>query len=206
MVRRRATPHKPEETAMREFIRFAAAALGLAWLAVAVAALSTGAALAQADQQMAPNEAAPAFKQMPIADKQIEGVLAAQKDMDPIIEKLPDNSRPDPNAIAQLEAAAKKNGFASYEEYTNVVDNIGLVLGGFDPATRKYVGPDAVIKAQIAQVEADKQMSDKDKKEALAELKDALKTPAPAIENKGNIDVVARYYDKLADALGGDQQ
>jgi hypothetical protein len=206
MVRRRATPHKPEETAMREFIRFAAAALGLAWLAVAVAALSTGAALAQADQQMAPNEAAPAFKQMPLADKQIEGVLAAQKDMDPIIEKLPDNGRTDPNAIAQLEAAAKKNGFASYEEYTNVVDNIGLVLGGFDPATRKYVGPDAVIKAQIAQVEADKQMSDKDKKEALAELKDALKTPAPAIENKGNIDVVARYYDKLADALGGDQQ
>jgi len=191
---------------MREFIRFAAAALGLAWLAVAVAALSTGAALAQADQQMAPNEAAPAFKQMPLADKQIEGVLAAQKDMDPIIEKLPDNGRTDPNAIAQLEAAAKKNGFASYEEYTNVVDNIGLVLGGFDPATRKYVGPDAVIKAQIAQVEADKQMSDKDKKEALAELKDALKTPAPAIENKGNIDVVARYYDKLADALGGDQQ
>jgi len=206
MVRRRATPHKPEETAMREFIRFAAAALGLAWLAVAVAALSTGAALAQADQQMAPNEAAPAFKQMPLADKQIEGVLAAQKDMDPIIEKLPDNGRTDPNAIAQLEAAAKKNGFASYEEYTNVVDNIGLVLGGFDPATRKYVGPDAVIKAQIAQVEADKQMSDKDKKEALAELKDALKTPAPAIENKGNIEVVARYYDKLADALGGDQQ
>jgi hypothetical protein len=191
---------------MREFIRFAAAALGLAWLAVAVAALSTGAALAQADQQMAPNEAAPAFKQMPLADKQIEGVLAAQKDMDPIIEKLPDNGRTDPNAIAQLEAAAKKNGFASYEEYTNVVDNIGLVLGGFDPATRKYVGPDAVIKAQIAQVEADKQMSDKDKKEALAELKDALKTPAPAIENKGNIEVVARYYDKLADALGGDQQ
>ena len=191
---------------MREFIRFAAAALGLAWLAVAVAALSTGAALAQADQQMAPNEAAPAFKQMPLADKQMEGVLAAQKDMDPIIEKLPDNGRTDPNAIAQLEAAAKKNGFASYEEYTNVVDNIGLVLGGFDPATRKYVGPDAVIKAQIAQVEADKQMSDKDKKEALAELKDALKTPAPAIENKGNIDVVARYYDKLADALGGDQQ
>jgi hypothetical protein len=206
MVRRRATPHKPEETAMREFIRFAAAALGLAWLAVAVAALSTGAALAQADQQMAPNEAAPAFRQMALADKQIEGVLAAQKDMDPIIEKLPDNGRTDPNAIAQLEAAAKKNGFASYEEYTNVVDNIGLVLGGFDPATRKYVGPDAVIKAQIAQVEADKQMSDKDKKEALAELKDALKTPAPAIENKGNIDVVARYYDKLADALGGDQQ
>jgi hypothetical protein len=195
-----------KETAMREFIRFGVAALGLAWLAVAGAALSSGGAFAQTNQQTAPGQVAPSFTQMALTDKQIEGVIAAQKDMEPIIEKLPESTRPDPNAIAQLEAAAKKNGFASYEEYSNVVDNIGLVLGGFDPATKKYVGPEAVIRAQIAQVQADKQMSDDDKKEALAELNDALKTPAPAVENKGNIDLIARYYDKLADALGGDQQ
>ena len=49
-------------------------------------------------------------------------------------------------------------------------------------------------------------ISPKDKKEALADLNEALKSPAPPIENKGNIDLVAKYYDKLADALGGDQQ
>ena len=81
-----------------------------------------------------------------------------------------------------------------------------MVLGGFDPATKKYVGSDAVIKAQIAQVQADKKMSPKDKNEALADLNEALKSPAPPIENKGNIDLVAKYHDKLADALGGDQQ
>jgi hypothetical protein len=48
-------------------------------------------------------------------------------------------------------------------------------------------------------------MSSNDKKEALAELNDALKSPVP-IENKGNIDLVAKYYDKLADALGDDQE
>jgi hypothetical protein len=49
-------------------------------------------------------------------------------------------------------------------------------------------------------------MPAKDKKEALADLNDALKSPGPAIENKGNIDLVTKYYDKLADALGeGDQ-
>jgi len=101
---------------------------------------------------------------------------------------------------------AKKNGFASYDEYNDVVANISMVLGGFDPATKKYVGSDAAIKAQIAQVQADKKMSPKDKKEALADLNEALKSPAPPIENKGNIDLVAKYYDKLADALGGDQQ
>jgi hypothetical protein len=108
--------------------------------------------------------------------------------------------------IAQLEAMAKKNGFASYDEYNDVVDNISLVLAGFDPATKKYVGSEAVIKAQIAQVQADKKMAAKDKKEALDDLNQALKAPAPQIENKGNIDLVTKYYDKLVAVLGEDQQ
>jgi hypothetical protein len=49
-------------------------------------------------------------------------------------------------------------------------------------------------------------MSPKDKKEALADLNEALKQPAPVIENTGNIDLVAKYYDKLAAALGNDEQ
>ena len=124
--------------------------------------------------------------------------------MDAITDKIPDNAKPDPKVDAQLDAVAKKNGFASYDEYNYVVDNISLVIGGFDPRP-KNVGAEAVLKAQIAQVQADKKMSAKDKKEALAELNEALKSPAPAIENKGNIDLVAKYYDKLAKALGKDE-
>jgi hypothetical protein len=200
---------------MREFVRPFAALLSIACLAVSIAAISTDGALAQAKQappkQMAPAPQAappqpPAMKQIALTEKQIEGVLAAQKDMDVITEKLPENAKPDPKIDAQLEAVAKKNGFASLAEYNNVVDNISLVLGGFDPATKKYVGSDVVIKAQIAQVQADKKMSPKDKKEALADLNDALKSPAPTIENKGNIDLVTKYYDKLAAALGDGQQ
>jgi hypothetical protein len=81
-----------------------------------------------------------------------------------------------------------------------------MVLGGFDPATKKYVGTEAVIKAQIAQIQADKKMSAKDKKDALADLNEALKAPEPAIQNKGNIDLVTKYYDKLAAIMGDDQQ
>src|SRR5664279_319392 len=197
---------------MREFIRPAAVALIMACVALSIAAMSTGSALAQAKQQPAPAQAAPppgqppALKQMALTDKQIQGVLAAQKDLDAITAKLPDNAPPDAKVTAQLDAVAKKNGFASYDEYNNVVDNIGLVLGGFDPATKKYVGTETVIKAPIAQVQADKKMPAKDKKEALADLNDALKSPAPPIENKGNIDLVGKYYDKLADVLGDDQQ
>jgi hypothetical protein len=200
---------------MREFVRPVAAALGVACLAAAIAAASAGDALAQAKeappQQTAPApQAAPAqlpvVKQIALTDKQIEGVLAAQKDMDAITAKLIDNAKPDPAVAAQFEGIARKNGFAGYDEYSNVLDNISIVLAGFDPATKRYVGTDAVIKAQIAQVEADKKMSPNEKKEALADLNDALRAPAPPIENKGNIDLVAKYYDKLADALGDDQE
>jgi ferrochelatase len=54
----------------------------------------------------------------------------------------------------------------------------------------------------LAQVQADKKMPAKEKKEVLADLNEALKSPPPAIENKGNIDLVEKYYDKLAEALG----
>jgi hypothetical protein len=201
---------------MREFIRPAAAVLSVACLAASMAIVSSSGALAQAKQappkQMAPAQAAPpptqdiAVKQMALTDKQVEGVLAGAKDMDAITEKLPQNAKPNPKITAQLEGLAKKNGFASYDEYNNVVDNISMVLSGFDPATKKYVGDEAVIKAQIAQLQADKKMSPKDKKEALADLNDALKSPPPQIENKGNIDLVGKYYDKLAAVMGDDPQ
>jgi hypothetical protein len=199
---------------MREFIR-PVVALSAACLAAATAIASTGEALAQATQappnQITPAQAAPpaqrpALKQIALTEKQIEGVLAAQKEMDAITAKLPDNATPDPRITAQLDGVARNNGFANYDEYNNVVDNIGIVLAGFDPATKQYVGTDVVIKAQIAQVEAEKKMSPNEKKEALAELNDALRSPAPPIENKGNIDLVAKYYDKLADAFGDDQE
>jgi hypothetical protein len=192
---------------MRKFIRPAATALSIACLAASIAAFSADSALAQAKQEMAPAQAGqpPALKQIPLTDKQIEGVLAAQKDMNAITDKLPENAKPDPKVIAQLEAIAKKNGFAGYDEYNNVIDNVSLVLGGFDPATKKYVGSEAVLKAQIAQVQADKKMSAKDKKAALDDLNAALKAPEPALENKGNIDLVTKYYDKLAELFGDDQ-
>jgi hypothetical protein len=196
---------------MREIVRPVVAALSIACLAASMAIVSTDGALAQAaKQQMAPAQAAPpqdaVVKQMALTEKQVQGVLAAGPELDAITEKLPENAKPDPKINAQLEGVAKKNGFASYEEYNNVVDNISLVMAGFDPASKKYVGADAVIKAQIAEVQADKKMSAKDKKEALADLNEALKSPAQPIDNKGNIDLVTKYYDKLAAAMGNDQQ
>ena len=196
---------------MTALLRPAVAALGVACLLSAASIASSSSAFAQAKQQAPAQQSAPGpqqappLKQIVLTDKQLDDVLAAQKDMDAITEKLPENAAPDQKMIAQLEEAAKKHGFASYDDYNNVIDNISLVLGGFDPATKKYVGPEAVIKAQIVQIEADNKMPDKDKKEALDELNQALKTPALQVENKGNIDLVGKYYDKLVAALGDEE-
>jgi hypothetical protein len=199
---------------MRQFVSPLAAALSIACLAAMTAIVSVDNAQAQARQaplkQTASAQAVPSqqpgIKQMPLTDKQIEGVLAAQHELDMLSANLPENAKPDPKLAAQLDGVAKKNGFASYDEYSNVVDNIRIVLTGFDYATKKYVGPQAVIRAQIAEVRTDKKMSARDKKKALADLNDALKSPAPPIENKGNIELVEKYYDKLADALDDDEE
>jgi hypothetical protein len=185
---------------MRKLIRPLAFAVCVICLAISNFAISTDSARAQ--DQVAP----PPAKQMALTKKQIEGVLAAQKDMNEINEKLSEKAKPYLIVAEQLESAAKKNGFASYDEYTNVIENVFLVLAGFDPTTKKYVGSEAVIRAQIAQVQADKDMPEEDKKEALADLENALKSPAPPVENKGNIDLIAQYYDRLAEAMGNDQQ
>src|SRR5215471_6827643 len=111
---------------MRAYIRSAATALSIACLAAALAVVAADGALAQsksAPAQAAPQGQPPALKQIALTDKQVEGVVAAQKEMNPITEKLPDNAPADPKVMAQLEAIAKKHGFASYDDFSVVIDN-----------------------------------------------------------------------------------
>lgn len=195
---------------MRNTVRQFATVLGLLALSVASAAPASAqqkrapAAPAQkAAPQAQPAPPAPQFKEVALTDKQVEGALAAQKDMDAIAAKIPQPKgnqppKPDPAILAQFEDAAKKNGFASYAEYNEVVATIGMVMGGFDPKTKSYIGPEAALKQQIAALQADKTMPAKEKKAALGEMNAALKSPPPAIQNQANIDLVTKYYDKLA--------
>ena len=86
-------------------------AFGLACLLSAASLQLSGAAFAQAKQQPAPGQQAapaeqraPALKQIALTDKQLDGVLAAQKDMDAITEKLPENTAPDQKVADSDEA------------------------------------------------------------------------------------------------------
>lgn len=194
---------------MREFIRPIAVTFSIVCLAASMAVLSTNNALAQGKMAPAPAAAPPgqppAVKQIALTDKQVQSVIAASKDMDALMAKMPQNGKPDPKLTAQLEATVKKYGFASYDEYNDVFDNIGMVMGGIDSVSKKYVGNAAVARAEIAEVQADKKMSPKDKKAAIDQLNQAAKAPDPTIANKGNIDLVVKNYDKLAPLMGSDQ-
>ncbi len=146
-----------------------------------------------------------AVKQMPLSDKQVQGVLDSQQEVGEATSKLNDQEtdKIDPKVQAQLETIAKKHGFADFADYDKSVSNIGLVLAGFDPQTKKYVGPDKVITQQMDEVKADKQLPPLDKKKALDELQASLKQVTP-LQYPDNVKVVEKHYDKLSQALQGD--
>ncbi|MGA7373598.1 MAG: hypothetical protein WBW37_13485 [Methyloceanibacter sp.] len=139
-------------------------------------------------------------KQIALTDAQIDGFIAAQKEIGPIIVKAPQGDQSDPKVMEQLEAVAKKYKFANYAEYDDVAENVGLVMSGIDPKTKKYVGPDAVIKKDIALID-NENLPANDKKGQLEELQSELKSPPDPVTFPANIDLVVKNYDKLIAAL-----
>ena len=181
---------------MRQFCRSILTALSIACLAASFGTLSLHPALAQIGSPMQ-------LKQIALTQKQIDDVLASQKEMDAITRKLRRNAPPSSQVIAKLDGVAKKHDFASFDEYNTVIGNISIVMDGIDPQTKKYIGSDAGLKQQVEEVKTNKRMSAADKKKALTALDFALKFPDPEVQNKGNIDLVIQNYDKIDAALGG---
>jgi hypothetical protein len=136
-------------------------------------------------------------KQIKLTEKHIQGVMAAYKDMAKLYDGANSDKLDDPNAEAQAEAVAKKNGFASLAEYDDVWMNISMIMSGIDPQTKKFTEPPEQIRKEIAALKADKSIPDADKKEDLAQLEAALKNTKP-IQFKENIALVVKYFDKLA--------
>jgi len=166
---------------MQQMFRLMIAAL----VAVALAHYS-GAALAQG-----------AVKQIPLADKHIEGFISAQKDMASVAEKMQGNSdKPDPKVQAELETIAKKHGFASFQEYDDVAANISMVMAGIDPQSRAFTEPKVAIQKEIDEVKGDSSIPEKEKKQMLDELAEALKSAQP-IQHPGNVELVQKYWEKI---------
>ena len=142
--------------------------------------------------------AAQSVKQIKLSEKQVEGFIAAQKDMAAVTEQMQggNGDKPDPKVQAELENVAKKHGFANFAEYDEVAANISMVMAGIDPQSKVFTDPKVAIQKEIDEVTADSSIPEKEKKQMLDELNEALKTAQP-IQNPGNIELVKKYYEKI---------
>jgi hypothetical protein len=144
-----------------------------------------------------------AFNQLQLTDKHIQGFIAAQPDITQFIERNPaqEGTAPTDKQQAELDSIAKKHGFADYTEYDDVAYNISVILSGIDPDSGKYTDPIELIKKEIAEINADTQISPAEKKQMLDELNDALKN-TPPVKLPGNIALVSKHREALEKALG----
>jgi len=147
-------------------------------LGVTIAALVAAALVHVSSAVIAQDAGHSDVRQIELTEKQVQGVIAAQKDVAAIFDKLqgpPPDELP-PKVLAELDAAAKKHGFKDFNDYDEVVGNITMVMTGIDPKTKAFPA--------------------QDKKQMLEELNEALKS-APPIQFPGNIELVKKYYDKI---------
>ncbi|MBX3512946.1 MAG: hypothetical protein KIT15_11420 [Xanthobacteraceae bacterium] len=157
--------------------------------AIALAAFAFAAAPAAA--QNAPQE----LKQIKLTEKQVQSYIDAQSDINAVTAKIK-GDKPDPKLLGELEAAAKKHGFANLQELDEVAANVNLVFSGFDPKTKEFSQPPVALKKEIEAVNADKSIPEKEKKEILGELNQALKF-AKDVQYPENIELVKKYYGKI---------
>jgi len=171
---------------MRRFVRFAIVAAAVCGLAQ----VSTS-ALAQAP-----------ILQIQLTEKHVENFIAAHKEMTATAEKLPANApiKSDPKIQAELEAVAKKHGFRNFNEYDDVAANIALIMAGIDPQTKVFREPRLSIQREIEELRNDRTIPEKERKQILEGLNEALKL-SQSIKFSGNVDVVKKYYGKLETLL-----
>jgi hypothetical protein len=175
---------------MRRFLHSAAGALAALSLALAV---GVSGAVAQAT--------AGDFKQVKLNDKSVQGFIAAQKDLAAMAAKLQAaGDKPDAKLQAELEGVATKNGFANFADLDDTAANISMVMAGLDPQSGDYVDPIEAIKKEMEEIKKDDKIPEKDKKQMLEEMDQALKT-TPPLQYKENVAVVKKFQKEIEQAL-----
>ena len=144
--------------------------------------------------------------QIALSEKQVQNLLAAQKAISSIVEKIPEDQADDanPQIQATLDKTAKRYGFQDYGEYDDVANNVTFILEGFDPEKKTFVGHDVIVKKQIDAIRADDKLSPKEKRAQIEDLKETLRSIEP-VKYPDNITVVAKYYDKLSEIFADDE-
>lgn len=154
--------------------------------------LSVGAASAGAM-----SAAAQEFKQIELNDKLVTSFIAAQKDFEPLANKLIEGGdQPDAALTKELEDIAKKHGFASFAEFEDVGANITLILDGLDRSSGEFTDPIEKMKKELEDIKADDSIPADDKKLAIDDLTQEIAASEP-LKFQGNIDVVKKHVAEI---------
>jgi hypothetical protein len=77
-------------------------------------------------------------------------------------------------AQARLEQVCAEAGFDSQDQCTTTIGYVGILIGGFDPATKSFQDPIQKMRTRIAEVEADARMPAAAKEQITAPMKEAI--------------------------------
>ena len=132
----------------------------------------------------------PALAQKTLTAAQMDGFLKAYKETQAL------SQNPGPQARSALEAIVKRNGFRDFVEFGAAAEVIAAVLAGMDPATKQYNDPGAILRGEIARIQADTGIGATEKKQMTDAINEGLKA-LPPLPPRENIELVTRYYDRL---------
>jgi len=139
-----------------------------------------------AKQQAAPPPQPPPMKQMALTEKQIEGVLAASKRSMRSPTRIPENAKPDPKVTRSSTRSQRRTALPVTPNTTTWTDKHQQVMGG-SIRRPEYVGPEAVLEGAELQPCRPTRKCRQGQEGGAGQMNEALKSPAPAIENKGAI-------------------
>lgn len=147
--------------------------------------------------QTAPDDDSDTFAQIKLTARMLDQFIGCQTTIKPLMDKVPeDQDEPDAKTLADLDKTAKACGFKDFTNYQTVGNTIIVVLDGFDPDTKGYVGKEILIKSAIDEVKKDTTLKQSERRAALRELNAELADVQP-VEFTENIGLIAKYYDRL---------
>ena len=138
------------------------------------------------------------LKQAPLTEDQVKNYIAAMADMQSAMGDAPaDAAEPDAKTMTKLEDVAKQHGFKDFDEYNKVAGNVALVLDGDRPRNQGLCRRRQDDRRSRSRRSRPTSRCRRRTRKPRSRICSSNSSPPPPVANKGNIDLVVKYYDKL---------
>jgi hypothetical protein len=150
--------------APREIAAMLRAALSALAVATALTLLSVAPSTAIAQTAAAPVE----FNQT-LLDRRLIAIPAINR-----LSKSGNAPQTEEAAQSHIKRICKESGFETYDQCTSTIGYVGMLVGGFDPATKTFQNPIEKMRARIAEIEGNTKLSAAAKEQMTAPMKEVV--------------------------------